>query len=234
MKKTFIYHVDWLDYEKHMSMEEKLNLHECIFNYNTWKEVSTIWWVKFVWERIKQEIDQDNAKYEEVVNKRKEAWKLGWRPAKKQTKAKKANGFWEKQTKAKKPERDNDNDKSLSHTSNDVWVVNNIESISNSINILLSKLKEQCDILNIAYDKSKEREFAKHILTAKEYWEFADKIWQTREEFALNIMKASVSINYWKVCSWPMAIYQNYSWVYNETRKKNNKASNRVAILPWV
>jgi hypothetical protein len=67
--------------------------------------------------------------------------------------------------------------------------------------------------------------FAKHILTAKEYWEFCESIKQDRVEFALNILKASVIINYRKwPLTWPMKIYQNYADVYNQTKQKSQKA----------
>jgi hypothetical protein len=91
---------------------------------------------------------------------------------------------------------------------------------------LIEILKQETNNMWIAYDNTKERYFAKFILTAKEYWEFCDKIKQDRITFAINIMKASIHINYWKwICSWPMKIYQNYSDVYNETLKYKNKHS---------
>ena len=94
------------------------------------------------------------------------------------------------------------------------------------INELITNLKWYANSLWIAYDNTKERYFAKFILTAKEYWDFCEKIWQSRTEFAVNIMKASIHINYWKwICWWPMKIYQNYSDVYNETLKFKNRNS---------
>ena len=52
--------------------------------------------------------------------------------------------------------------------------------------------------MNIAYDKTMDRQFAKHILTAKEYGEFCEKINQDRITFALNVLIASIKINYWQ------------------------------------
>ena len=51
---------------------------------------------------IRSRMDRDGEKYEKTVEARKEAGKMGGRP--------KANGFSEKQTKAKKPVYDPDND----------------------------------------------------------------------------------------------------------------------------
>lgn len=97
-------------------------------------------------------------------------------------------------------------------------------SITSDINNLINELKQECDSLWIAYDKTKERQFAKHILSAKEYGSFCEKIWMWRVEFASSILKASVLINYWKwACAWPMRIYQNYSEVYNKTKELHTK-----------
>lgn len=98
------------------------------------------------------------------------------------------------------------------------------KEITVAINWLISDIKNRCDGLWVAYDKTKDRMFAKHILTAKEYWEFCDKIWQDRKEFAINVLKASVSINYWKwPLAWPMKIYQNYADLYNQAKSKMQK-----------
>jgi hypothetical protein len=81
----------------------------------------------------------------------------------------------------------------------------------------------------VAYDKTKDRYFAKFILTAKEFGTFAEKIWQDRIEFALNVLKASMQIKFRKwICSWPMKIYQNYSEVYNETLRMHSKQAKNL------
>ena len=98
------------------------------------------------------------------------------------------------------------------------------KEITVEINNLLEQIKNTCNELWVAYDKTKDRMFAKHILTAKEYWEFCESIKQDRVEFALNILKASVVINYWKwPLTWTMKIYQNYADVYNQTKQKSQK-----------
>jgi len=101
------------------------------------------------------------------------------------------------------------------------------KEITVEINNLLEQIKNTCNELWVAYDKTKDRMFAKHILTAKEYWEFCESIKQDRVEFALNILKASVVINYWKwPLTWTMKIYQNYADVYNQTKQKSQKFQN--------
>lgn len=98
------------------------------------------------------------------------------------------------------------------------------ESITKDINNLITELKELSNEMWIAYENKEERNFCKHILTAKAYWEFCLQINQTRTEFAKNVMRASIMINYWKwPCSWPKAIYQNYAEVYNLAKKEQIK-----------
>lgn len=97
------------------------------------------------------------------------------------------------------------------------------------INDLINLIKDQCNSLWIAYDKYKDRYFANFILTAKEFGAFAEKIWQNRVDFALNVLKASRQIKFRKwICSWPMKIYQNYSEVYNETLRQHSKQSKNL------
>lgn len=97
------------------------------------------------------------------------------------------------------------------------------ENWNAEINNLISEIKNLCNELGIAYDKTMDRQFARHILTAKEYWEFCEKIWQTRVEFALNVLKASVSIKFYIILSWPKLIYQNYAKLYNQAKSKMQK-----------
>jgi hypothetical protein len=63
---------------------------------------------------------------------------------------------------------------------------------------LIQKLKATADKLNIAYDKKRDRQFAKHLMDAIEYGEFAQKLGKTRIELAVSVMKASAQISYWK------------------------------------
>ena len=76
----------------------------------------------------------------------------------------------------------------------------------------------------VAYNKDMERQFARHILIWKEYWEFCEKIWQTRTEFAINVLRASITIGYFRwALSWTKLIYKNYAEVYNQYIQKCKK-----------
>ena len=98
------------------------------------------------------------------------------------------------------------------------------KEITVAINWFISEIKSICNSYWVAYDNTKDRMFAKHILTAKEYWEFCEKIGQGRIEFASNVLIASIKINYWKwPLAWPMKIYQNYADLYNQAKTKVQK-----------
>lgn len=128
--------------------------------------------------------------------------------------------------KEKEKEKEQDNNIILYNNiiSNTESKDSDINNITSNINKLISELKEESNSLGIVYDKKDERNFSKHILTAKDFWAFAEKIWQSRNEFARNIMRASVLIHFWKgVCSWPKLIYQNYAEVYNKSLQEHAK-----------
>ena len=98
------------------------------------------------------------------------------------------------------------------------------KEITTEINGLISKIKEVCNELWVAYNKEMERQFAKHILTAKDYGSFCEKIWQSRVEFALNVLRVSVMIGYFRgALSWPKLIYKNYAELYNQAKQKAPK-----------
>lgn len=165
-----------------------------------------------------------------------ERWKLGGRPKKEfksQEKAKKltkANESKQKLTKANESEIEYIDNNILSTNTK---VLDTKDNITSNINNLITELKELANELWIAYDSKDERNFSKHILTAKAFGEFAGKLNMTPTEFAKNVMVASVKIWYWKwACSWPKAIYQNYSEVYNLTVSKSRKAA--VTSNDWV
>lgn len=92
------------------------------------------------------------------------------------------------------------------------------------INDLIAQIKEECNFLWVAYDNFQERAFSKHILEAKAFGEFCEKVNMERTQFALNVLRASVMIKYRKgACAWPYKIYKNYVDVYNQTRLLSQK-----------
>lgn len=77
-KDTFIFKKSWADALKKRSIEVQLEVYNAIVSYavdGITPEMSEI--AEVVFDFIKLEIDENNAKYEEVVNKRRQAGKRG-------------------------------------------------------------------------------------------------------------------------------------------------------------
>lgn len=236
MKNSFIAYNDRIDYMDDMPMEQRGILFTAILNYTNWLEVWDLWEVKYVWNKIRKEIDANTEKYEDVCNKRSEAWKKhswnqytqwdsSWKAQKKAVEQMEQNG-----TNGTDSDSDSEYD---NNTENNKLSPKGDNSEAETfwkaeINNLIWELKEQCNKLGIAYEKKDERNFAKHILTAKDYWEFADKIWQDRVQFAKNIITASCQLKYKFICAWPKSIYQHYAEIYNEFVKNKPKIKQIV------
>lgn len=163
--------------------------------------------------------------------------KSGWRPPKTLENLKKPKtNLKQPKGNLRETEQEQDNiiiSKDIINNSKELLINNNLENnITNKINNLIQELKETANLIWIAYDKKDERLFARHIITAKEYGELAEKTGQSRVEFAKNIMRASVLVKYWKwACSWPRAIYQNYVEVFNKAAEKQKKIINQDGIF---
>lgn len=107
------------------------------------------------------------------------------------------------------------------------------KEITVAINWFISDLRAICKDYWVAYDKTRERMFAKHILTAKDYGEFAESIGQGRIEFAENVLIVSIKAGYWKgPLTGPMKIYQNYADLYNWAKAKfEKKVTPHIEVL---
>ena len=115
MKKTFIGYKDRIDYTEEMSFEEMWMLFNAILCYQNWKEIPNLANVKFVWSKIKKEMEQNEDKRNEICEKRRIAWKKWWEnKGKNSHKAKIANANKWKQMKA-------DSESDSVYTSSDVY-----------------------------------------------------------------------------------------------------------------
>lgn len=242
-KNSFIAYNDRIDYMDDMPMEQRGILFTAILNYQNWLEVWDLWEVKYIWNKIRKEIDANTEKYEEVCNKRSVAWKKHkWNQYTKWDDERNSSQKAQKNTVEQMEQNGTNGTDSDSDSEYDNINKNNNNKLSpigdnseaetywnQEINNLISELKEECNRLGVAYEKTREREFWKHILTAKDYWEFAEKIWQSRVQFAKNILIASCHLKYKWICAWPKAIYQHYAEIYNEFVK--NKPKPKAVVL---
>lgn len=113
MKNSFVLYTDYIEQIEMLSREQRGDLLTTIMLYAAGRQLPEIdGMTKMAFGFIKSQLDRDKEKYEQTVEKRREAGKKGGRPKANgcDDKAKKANGFSEKQTKAKKPDNVNDND----------------------------------------------------------------------------------------------------------------------------
>lgn len=125
MKKSFVLYTDYINQISLLSMEQRGVLLTAALLYVAGENIPEMDGItSMAFAFIKAQLDRDLKKYDEISEKRKQAGKLGGRPKadaseEKQSKAKKANGFFEKQSKAKKPVNDNDTDNDTD-TDNDI------------------------------------------------------------------------------------------------------------------
>ena len=115
-KKSFVLYTEYEENLEELPDAELGQLFRAIFSYvnrGVVPELSAS--TKMAFSFIRKDLDRNQAKYEEICRKRREAGSKGGRPPKanadgeNQTKAKKPNGFSGNQTKAKKPDNDNVN-----------------------------------------------------------------------------------------------------------------------------
>jgi len=113
VKESFVLYVKYLDNIEMLSMEQRGILITALMSYVADKDIPNMDGVTaMAYSFIKSQIDRDFEKYEATCRKRSEAGKLGGRPKAKDikdinAKAKKANGFPEKQN---NPDNDNEYD----------------------------------------------------------------------------------------------------------------------------
>ena len=102
-KSSFVLYTEYLRHIQKMNMEQRGELFTAILCYAAGESVPELdAAADMAFSFIRERMDRDNAAYMEKVEKRREAGKLGGRPkadgfSEKQEKAKKANGFSEKQ-----------------------------------------------------------------------------------------------------------------------------------------
>lgn len=117
VKKSFVLYTDYQENILLLSKEQRGDLLTLIMAYASGDTLPAVDGVtQMAFSFIKSQMDKDAEKYSGVIEKRREAGKQGGRPKVNGSdeKAKKANGFSEKQSEAKKPDNGfinvNDND----------------------------------------------------------------------------------------------------------------------------
>ena len=112
MKNSFVLYTAYQAHIELLSMEQRGVLLTAIMAHAVDAELPEMdGMTKMAFSFIREDLDRAADKYEKTCEARRKAGCKGGRPKKEEEeKAKKANGFFEKQTKAKKPDNDNDNE----------------------------------------------------------------------------------------------------------------------------
>lgn len=119
MKNSFVLYADYLPQVELLNMTQRGILFTAIMYYSSEKELPEMdGMTAMAFSFIRIQMDRDSEKYAKTLEARRKAGSKGGRPltekangfSEKQEKAKKANGFSENQSKAKKPDNDNVND----------------------------------------------------------------------------------------------------------------------------
>jgi len=143
-KRTFVECKDRIAYTDEMSDEDAWKCWKAILRFQNGLEVWDLpYAVKIVFKHIMNFFIEQETNYQEIVEKRSEAWKKWGRPTKEKTK--KANAFWWKQIKTKESKQ------KLTDTVTDTEIISN-EIINNS-NELLEDNKTDTSFLNINSDE---------------------------------------------------------------------------------
>lgn len=225
-KKSFIlYHDMWWQLS-HLTDEELGQVTRAIFVYSQeWQIIDLPRMLKIVFEGIRSSLDRSNSQWQEERKKRAEAWKL-WGLAKasnaKQSQAKVRNA---KQKLANLADSVSVSEPvSVSVTNLNSTIVESEQALNpdnrnHDIQTLIYHIRKYCSDRNIIYDSTDDRNFARHITTAKDFWEIADKLWKTRIETAVAIIELAEMDKFWrgKIC-WPKSIYQNRAKILNNGR----------------
>ncbi len=102
------------------------------------------------------------------------------------------------------------------------------------INDLIKKLREKAWELWIVYSTDWERNFSKHILWAKDFWQLADAEKKSRTALALWIME--LSMQYWGdyPAWWPKKIYLRRSTILNAYKLEKIKLKSADPISYFI
>ena len=155
-KKSFVLYADLIHMVKKLPKDKQAELFVLILEYvNDMDPEPEDIILQIAFEPIKNQLKRDLKKWESIKEKRSEAGKLGGRP-RKQDKAKKANGFFEKQKKqdeAKKAVNDN--------------VTVNVNDINNKRSFVADANKDLKGYRLYLYEQIKQKEVSRDALFMK-------------------------------------------------------------------
>lgn len=151
-KKSFVLYADLMDIVNDLDNEQAGKLIKMVVDYvNDRNPETEDQIIKIAFKPIKNQLKRDLQKWESIKQKRSDAGKKGGRP-KKQMEANKANGFFEKQNKAKKAVNVN---------------VNVNDSVINNKAFAVDANKNVEEYRQYLYDQIKQKEISRDQLFSK-------------------------------------------------------------------
>ena len=108
------------------------------------------------------------------------------------------------------------------------------KEITIQIDHIIEKIKESCKKYWVIYwYDSKERKYAKHILSGKFQKECLDQVWLSMDDFIDWIIWLWTKLRFWKIINSPMSLYYNWADNINKSNQQNIPLTptKRVVIL---
>jgi len=253
-KKTFIFYNDWKDYTEEMTREEKWLFLECILDFQEWLNPDPEH-LKFIWSKVKKQLDADNKKREEEVEKRSKAWiewnkKRWWvasdrKPSQVIASATSGSQLIASATSGSQLIADNENE-----TVNDNVTVNESkerlltegeekspvkEYGSPEVNEILEIIKWFNDWI-CDWTIKKQRQFWKSLISKLKKINKVKNKEYTRSQYISWLLEVVSKSQYHRhKISWPEKIYYALAelvQIANETTKQEEK--NSIPVLPWI
>jgi hypothetical protein len=184
-KKSFVLYTDLIHVIRKLPNEQRGKLFLHLLEYvNDTNPVTDDILVEIAFEPIRLQLKRDLKEWEEIRQKRVESGKLGGRPKseEKQDKAKKANGFSEKQSEAKKPVN-------VTVNVNDNVTIKTDEEIQNEVFIEMTKSTSWIETMCMNH-KVNPNELIEHL--RKFYWHC-----KSNDYFKSNVSNARRHFNNW-------------------------------------
>lgn len=255
MKPTFVLCKDRINYTNEMSNEDRWILLNAILQYQNWLDPWDLpYAIKIVFAHIKNFFIEQDLKYEEIKEKRSESGKKWGRPT--AEKAKKANAFSGKQTKAKQNkqkltetdtnnslsnERENNSNELLGLDINSTSLLNNNtdtwQNLKKFWNQEINEIMEMVASINEgAMDgtQARNRQFANNLLKkikAMPKVASGEITWQSVLEMVITLNKDD-EYHATKLTS-PENIYRNFGSLVSLARTKYQE-QNKKQKSDWV
>jgi hypothetical protein len=176
-KKSFVLYTDWHSIFEDLTDEEAGKMIKHIFSYVNDKDPKLDdRMLSLIFKPMQMQLKRDLSKWDSIRQKRSEAGKMGGRP-KNQTKAKKANALFEKQTKAKKA----------------VNVNVNVNDINNNRSFVVDANNDLIQYRTYLFDIIKQKKISRDVLLKNSMIDLSkrNELW---EAFILNAISETPQI----------------------------------------